>query len=101
MLFKKELKRKEIINEPLKNNKKDFDRLIDELLSKIKNLPSGTETSISSLLGNNSLNEYNEEELNRITSCIWERCETENILLDFPNDNVKTGLIYNITFIKK
>lgn len=73
---------------------------VENVIQKIKNLPSGTETSITKLLGD--FKTYSDEELTNICYKVFEICEKENIELDFSkNEDQKSELIYNRSFIKK
>ncbi len=75
---------------------------INTLFEKLKNLPPNTETSISNLIGPKALIDYTTEELTKIADKILDKCEEENIELDFSKyKNQKVGLLHNIPFIKK
>lgn len=78
------------------------DELVIVLVEKIKNMKSGTETSISKLIGYNSLQKYESEEIFEIYKIVIEKCEKDNIVLNFEKYKDKTvGLPFNIPFIKK
>lgn len=83
-------------------NKLIVEKGIKYVVDKIKELQKNTETSITSLLGSDSLSKYNGDILTKIFDGVCEECEKENIILDFSKyANQKIGLIFNIPFIIK
>lgn len=90
------------LNEEINDNSNTLKEIVDELVLKLKQLPSETEISITGLLGQDSLIKYTDDELTKICYNVFDICEKENIILDFSKyENQKVGLLYNIPFIKK
>lgn len=78
----------------------EMQKEVENVIQKIRNLPSGTEISISKLLDSVSI--YSDEELTNMCCKIFEICDKENIELDFSKyENQKVGLLYNIPFLVK
>ncbi|MBE6153510.1 MAG: hypothetical protein E7166_04730 [Firmicutes bacterium] len=75
--------------------------IADDLVQKIKDMESGTETTIAFLL-DDLINDYTTKELFEITNEVIEMCKSENIILDFSKYEVMdVGLPFNVPFIKK
>ena len=88
----------------IENNKMDSidNKIVYTIIKKLKELPTNSETCIIKLLGNEKIMKYSDEELTKISCCIFDKAKEENIMLDFSKyENQKMGLIYNIPFIKK
>ena len=80
----------------------NLEKITNDLVEKIKNLQPDTETTISKLIGNNSISNYSSEDLFNIYKSVIKKCEEENIELSFDKyKNQVVGLPYNIPFIKK
>ena len=80
----------------------NLEKITNELVEKIKDLQPDTETTISKLIGNDSISNYSSEDLFNIYKSVIKKCEEENIELSFDKyKNQVVGLPYNIPFIKK
>lgn len=87
--------------EEINDSSKNIDDIVENLIIKVKDLAINTSFSVSSLLGSDSIKNYNNEELNRIAHDFIDECYKLNIDLDFPNSGTKTGQLYTIQYIKK
>ena len=80
----------------------NLEKITNDLVEKIKDLQPETETTISKLIGNDSISNYSSEDLFNIYKSVIKKCEEENIELSFDKyKNQVVGLPYNIPFIKK
>ena len=80
----------------------NLEKITNDLVEKIKNLQPDTETTISKLIGNDSISDYSSDDLFNIYKSVIKKCEEENIILSFDKyKNQVVGLPYNIPFIKK
>ena len=81
---------------------KNVEEIVEKLFLKLKELPSGYETSTSELLGKDSLENFSTKDLFDINKQLIEKCEKENIKLNFDKySGAVVGLPFNIPFIKE
>lgn len=81
---------------------KNVEEIVEKLFLKLEELPSGYETSTSELLGKDSLENFSTKELFDINKQLIEKCEKENIKLNFDKySGAVVGLPFNIPFIKE
>ena len=80
----------------------NLEKITNELVEKIKALQPNIETSITKLIGSDSVSNYSSEDLFNIYKSVIKKCKEENIELNFDKyKNKIVGLPYNIPFIKK
>lgn len=90
---------KKIIKEVIGNNDPFWNNLVFEVVKQIIEMPAGTESSITKLLGNS---QYSSKQLFDIYLCVNKVCKKLNIVMDFSRENAKVdGLLYNLPFVKK
>ncbi len=83
------------------NGEKNIDNTINVIVDVIEHLQSGTEISISQILGKN-IDNYETNELFEINKCVLKKCEENGIKLDFSKYAGQiVGLPFNIPFIKE
>ena len=81
---------------------KNVEEIVEKLFLKLKELPSGYETSTSELLGKDSLENFSTKDLFDINKQLIEKCKKENIKLNFDKySDAVVGLPFNIPFIKE
>ena len=81
---------------------KNVEEIVEELFLKLKGLPSGTEISTSELLGKDMLKKFSTKDLFDINKRLMEKCEMENIKLNFEKfSGTIVGLPFNIPFTKE
>ena len=81
---------------------KNVEEIVEKLFLKLKKLPSGYETSTSELLGKDSLENFSTKDLFDINKQLIEKCEKENIKLNFDKySGAVVGLPFYIPFIKE
>jgi len=79
---------------------KNIDEIVDYIFIKVKKLPSGTKTTTSHLLDQNE--KYSSQEMFEIHKKLLNKCESENIQLNFDKyKGTNVGLPFNITFTKE
>ena len=78
---------------------KNIDKVVEELVNKILELPKGTEISISSLLGEKFKN-YNTNEMFEINKRVLSICKEKGVVFNFDKyKDQAVGLPFNIPFI--
>lgn len=103
--YTRERKLKENTPEEIKSKYNEFiqkqiDNAVSLIINRIKELPSGTETSIIELLGNLDYR-YNKKQLMQIKTEVLEKCEEDGISLNTEKYKDRDiGLPYVIPFIK-
>lgn len=90
---------KKIVEEVIGNNDPFWNEPVFEVAKKIIEMPIGTESSVSKLLGTS---QYSSKQLFDIYHCVNKVCKKLNIVMDFSKENAKVdGLLYNLPFVKK
>lgn len=90
---------KKIVEEVIGNNDPFWNEPVFEVVKKIIEMPIGTESSVSKLLGTS---QYSSKQLFDIYYCVDRVCKKLNIVMDFSKDNAKVdGLLYNLPFVKR
>jgi len=85
-----------------KQNIMNLEDIINELVEKIKELPDGTETSISRLLTDNNHTGLETKDLFFIDSEVRKRVELENVWLDTSGvKELMIGMPFSAFFIKR
>lgn len=90
---------KKIVEEVIGNNDPFWNEPVFEVVKKIIEMPNGTESSVSKLLGTS---QYSSEQLFDIHNSVNEVCKKLNIGIDYSEYKDKiVGLPFNIPFVKK
>jgi len=90
---------KKIVEEVIGNNDPFWNEPVFEVVKKIIEMPNGTESSVSQLLGTS---QYSSEQLFDIHNSVNEVCKKLNIGIDYSEYKDKiVGLPFNIPFVKK
>lgn len=90
---------KKIVEEVIGNNDPFWNEPVFEVVKKIIEMPNGTESSVSELLGTS---QYSSEQLFDIHNSVNEVCKKLNIGIDYSEYKDKiVGLPFNIPFVKK
>lgn len=85
-----------------KNQENNIEETVNKLLNILKGMPSGTETSVTKLLGKGTFYKYTTKQLFEITKQLIKKCEEERIILDYSKyEDTAVGLPFNIDFIKR
>ena len=81
----------------------EINKIVSMVIDKIKELPEGTETSISCIISKIFMdNKLSTNDLFKINRDVINKVELENIVLDYSKyNNQEVGLPFNIPFIKK